>query len=154
MMPYPRGPIAALATSVLVCSPTVSAAHPTGSATSQPVASALSGEAADAAATVDAFHSALKAGDGDRAAALMSEDALVFEAGGAERSKAAYAAEHLAADAKFEGAATATVRRRVGAAAGGMAWIATEGRVQGRSGEKVIDRLTTETMVLRKTPTG
>jgi ketosteroid isomerase-like protein len=154
MTPHPRGLIAALAMSVLVCSPTASPAHPTESAPIQPAASALSAEAAEAAATVDAFHSAVKAGDVVHAAALLDEEIVVFEAGGAERSKAAYVAEHLAADAKFEGAATATVRRRVGAAAGGTAWIATEGRVQGRSGEKVIDRLTTETMVLRRTPAG
>ncbi len=154
MTPDARGLIAALAIAVLISSPTAGTAHPAHSAPNQPAAAALSGEAAEAAATVDAFHSAVKAGDVARAAALLDDDIVVFEAGGAERSKAAYAAEHLAADAKFEGAATTTVRRRVGAAAGGMAWIATEGRVQGRSGEKVIDRLTTETMVLRRTPAG
>ncbi|MFD3263869.1 YybH family protein [Phenylobacterium ferrooxidans] len=134
--------------------PTASAGHP---AVLQPIANvvaALSGEAGDAAATIDAFHAALKAGDGDGATALMSDDALVFEAGGAERSKAAYTAEHLAADIKFERDASASIRQRVGAAAGGIAWIATEGRVQGHSGDKVLDRLTTETMVLRRTPAG
>ena len=108
MTPHPRGLIAALAMSVLVCSPTASPAHPTESAPIQPAASALSAEAAEAAATVDAFHSAVKAGDVVRAAALLDEEIVVFEAGGAERSKAAYVAEHLAADAKFEGAVKLT----------------------------------------------
>lgn len=154
MTAFPRSSVAVLAMSVIVAAPTASTAHPTVSQPAAPVVAALSGEAGDAAATIDAFHAALKAGDGDRAAALMSEDAMVFEAGGAERSKAAYAAEHLAADIKFERDATASIRQRVGAAAGGIAWIATEGRVQGHSGDKVLDRLTTETMVLRRTPTG
>lgn len=154
MTPDTRGLIAALAISVLISSPTAGTAHPAHSAPNQPAASALSGEAAAAAATVDAFHSAVKAGDVARAAALLDDDIVVFEAGGAERSRAAYTAGHLAADAQFEAAATATVLRRVGSAAGGMAWIATEGRVQGRSGEKVIDRLTTETMLLRQTSAG
>jgi ketosteroid isomerase-like protein len=153
-MPHPRRLIAALALSVLLASPTASPAHPNDSTPARALASALSGGAADAAAVVDAFHSALKTGDVDRAASLLSDDVTIFESGGAERSKADYAAGHLGADAKFEGAASVTVRQRTGFASGDIAWIATEGRIQGRSGDKAIDRLTTETMVLRKTPAG
>lgn len=128
-------------------------AHPTGAHKAAETA-ALSGPAAQAGLVVDAFHTALKAGDTVKAANLVADDALIFEAGFAERSKAEYAAEHLAADAKFEKAATETVLRRIGEASGDLAWIATEGRVQARSGEKVTDRLTTESMVLRRTAAG
>lgn len=55
----------------------------------------------EAAAVVDAFHAALRRGDTRAAAALLSDDALIFETGGAERSKAEYAAHHLPADAEF-----------------------------------------------------
>lgn len=114
----------------------------------------LPGHAAEAAATVDAFHAALHAGETERAAALLSDDALVFEAGNAEESKAVYAAGHLAADATFEKAATSALLRRWGQANGEMAWIASEGRTQAKLGDRTLDRLTTESMVLRRTAAG
>jgi len=149
-----RLPLAALASIVVATSPTTVLAHPTSAAPAGRHLWELPGEAGAAAHVVDAFHAALKAGDTDKAAGFLATDALVFEAGGAERSRADYAAAHLAADAKFEGAAESTPQQRSGAASGGMAWIATEGRVRSRSGDKVVDRLTTETMILRRTPAG
>jgi len=134
--------------------PTVVLSHPPSAAPAARHVWELPGEAGAAAHVVDAFHAALKAGVPDKAAALLASDALVFEAGGAERSRADYAAAHLAADAKFEGASDSTPQQRTGAASGGMAWIATEGRVRSQSGDKVVDRLTTETMILRRTPAG
>jgi len=84
----------------------------------------------------------------------MSDGVLVLESGGAERSKAAYAAHHLAADAAFQKAANESLVRRVGASSGDIAWVATEGRVKGQVGERIIDRMTTETMLLQRTPAG
>lgn len=115
---------------------------------------ALPGEGSPAERVVDAFHAALRAGDTTKAASLMADDLLVFEAGNAERSKAAYAQEHLAADAKFESTVVETVLRRSGATRGDTAWFATEGWIKGASGDKTIDRLTTETMVLARTNAG
>lgn len=100
------------------------------------------------AATVDAFHAALRRGDTKAAAALLAEDAVVFEAGGVERNKAEYAAGHLSADADFSRAVAMAVTRRTGASAGNFAWIASEGRSKGAFRGKAVDRLTTETMVL------
>lgn len=134
--------------------PVIALAHPSSGAPAGRHVWALPGEAGAAARVVDAFHAALKAGEPDKAAALLASDVLVFEAGGAERSKTDYAAAHLAADAKFEGAADSTPQQRTGTASGGLAWIATEGRVRGQSGDKVVERLTTETMILRRTPAG
>src|SRR5215208_4886001 len=96
----------------------------------------------NAAAVVDAFHSALTSGDAKAAAALLADDALVFEAGGAERSKAEYAAQHLPADADFSRAVRSTTTRRVDHEAHGIAWVATEGRTTGRYRGKPIDQLT------------
>ena len=139
----------------------MAALAPPPSAVAHPVAPSaetkttpLTGVVADAARVVDAFHAALKAGDTGKAASLMAPGVLVFEAGGAETSKAAYAAQHLAADAAFEKTAVEEILRRTGAAVGHSAWIATEGRVQARTGEKVTDRLTTETMILSRTADG
>lgn len=114
-------------------------------------AGALAPSARDAAATVDAFHAALQRGDARAAAALLTDDALIFESGGAERSKAEYAAHHLPADAEFSRSVASVVTRRAGRADGGLAWVATEGRTTGAYKGKALDLITTETMVLRRT---
>ena len=106
------------------------------------------------AVVVDRFHAALARGDTDAAVALLADDVLIFESGGVERSKAEYAAHHLGADAKFAQAVPRSVTSRFGAAIGDVAWVATEGRTTGTYGGRPIDSLSTETMVLRKGPTG
>ncbi len=103
------------------------------------------------AAVVDRFHAALKRADTSSALALLAKDALIFEGGGVERSKAEYAAHHLAADAAFSKAVPGTVSRRSGSAIGDVAWIATEGQATGKYKGQAVDRVTTETMVLRRT---
>lgn len=102
------------------------------------------------AATVDAFHAALQRGNTRSAASLLADDALIFEEGGAERSKAEYAAHHLPADAAFSKLVHSTVVRRSGGSSGAFAWIASEGRRTGTYKGKPVDRLTTETMLLRR----
>jgi len=116
--------------------------------TNQP--SALSASARSAASTVDEFHAALRRGDTRSAAALLANDALIFEGGGVERSKAEYASHHLAADAAFTRAVPSVLTRRAGDSNGSMAWIASEGRTTGTYKGKAVDRVTAETMVLRR----
>ena len=101
-------------------------------------------------ATVDAFHAALRRGDTRAAAALLADDALIFEEGGVERSKAEYAADHLPADAAFAQLVASAVTRRAGGSEGVLAWVASEGRMTGTYKGKAIDRATTETIVLRR----
>jgi ketosteroid isomerase-like protein len=103
-----------------------------------------------AAAVVDGFHAALRRGDTTAAAALLTKDALIFEAGGAERSKAEYAAHHLAADAEFSKVVPSVVIRRSGYSDGTLAWIASEGRLNGTFKGKAVAQVTTETMILRR----
>lgn len=107
-----------------------------------------------AAAAVDSFHAALHRGDTAAAAFLVEDDALIFEEGGAERSKAEYQASHLGADAAFSKAVPSVRTRRTGRVSGDMAWVATEGRVTGTFNGRAIDRATVETMVLRRTRSG
>ena len=114
----------------------------------------LDRSARPAAAVVDAFHAALRRGDTATAIALLTDDALIFETGGAEHDKAEYAAEHLRADAEFSSKVVSSVTRRVGRSDGATAWIATEGRSTGAFGGKPIDQRTTETMILRRTAQG
>ncbi|HEX8573996.1 MAG TPA: nuclear transport factor 2 family protein [Allosphingosinicella sp.] len=117
---------------------------------SETLSKALAPAALEAAAAVDAFHAALRRGDTRAAAALLTDDALVFEEGRAERSKAEYSARHLGADSEFSKAVAAEAVRRHGDASGDFAWIATEGRAKGSFRGNPVNRVTDETMVLRR----
>jgi len=133
---------------LLAATPPLAGAHE--SAKGAGTSGVLSATAQPAAGTVDAFHAALKRGDTAVALALLAEDALIFEEGGAERSKAEYAASHLAFDAAFSAAVQSVQSRRIGQVSGAMAWIATETRTTGRYRDRDINSLGTETMVLRR----
>jgi len=111
---------------------------------------ALAPSARPAAIVVDAFHAALRRGDTNAAQSYLAENALIYEAGGVERGKQEYASHHLGADAAFAKAVPSTITRRAGEATRNIAWIATEGRTTGTFKDKVVDRVTTETMVLRR----
>lgn len=113
-------------------------------------AGVVAAEAGDAAAVVDAFHAALKQGDTAAALALLAPEVMIFEEGGAERSRAEYESHHLGADAAFAAASESTVARRSGWAAGDVAWITSEGRTTGQFNGRAVDRLTVETMVLKR----
>lgn len=132
----------------LTSAPIATAAHEPGA--TKAVSSPLSLSAKSAAGTVDDFHQALRRGDASRAMALLASDALIFESGEAERSKAGYGSHHLAADVEFSRAVPEVIVRRSGQAFGNTAWIATEGRARGNYKGKALDRTTTETMVLRR----
>src|SRR6476619_707425 len=97
---------AALLASLVGCAAPLLAHSPAGKASL--VAGALSPSAGGPAATVDSFHKALRRGDAAWAAALLAEDALIFESGEVERSKAEYASHHLGADAEFSKRVTST----------------------------------------------
>ena len=139
------GPFAAV---VMVATGTAAVAHPAG----QTKPAALSQPTFDlsAAEVVDAFHAALERGDTTAAAGLLSDAIVVYEEGEAERSKAEYAGHHLPADAVFAKAVGSHMTRRSGGVGGDLAWVASEGRTQGRYKDRDIDRITTETMVLRR----
>ena len=111
---------------------------------------ALPPSARGAAATVDAFHAALRHGDTNAAALLLADDGLVFEEGGVERTKVEYAAHHLPADAAFAQVVGSKVTRRAGGSDGALAWIASEGRMSGTYKGKAVNRVTTETILLRR----
>ena len=55
-----------------------------------------------------------------------------------------------ATDAEFAKAVPATVTRRAAEAVGDFAWIATEGRTVGSYKDRAVDRITSETMVLKR----
>ena len=103
-----------------------------------------------AIAVVDAFHAALRSGDAEAVLALLTEDVVVLEEGGAERSREEYAGHHLPADMAFAAATTAEVTRRAARVEGDVAWVLTEGRTTGTFNGRAVDRLTAETMILHR----
>jgi ketosteroid isomerase-like protein len=136
--------LTAVAATLSLLAPPLAASEP------PPNAAAMSPSAKSAAATVDAFHAALRSGDTAAAAALLADDALIFEAGGVEHGKAEYAAHHLPADAEFAKLVASLATRRAGDSNGDWAWVASEGRTTGTYKGKAIDQATTETMLLRR----
>ena len=101
-------------------------------------------------AVVDAFHAALGSGDADAVLALLAEDVMILEEGGAERSREEYAGHHLPADMAFAAATEAEVTRRAAWIEGDTAWVLTEGRTSGQFNGRAIDRLTAETVILQR----
>lgn len=101
-------------------------------------------------AVVDAFHTALGSGNADAVLALLSEDVVVLEEGGAERSREEYAGHHLPSDMAFAAATDAEVTRRTAWIADDTAWVLTEGRTSGQFNGRAVNRLTAETMILQR----
>lgn len=143
--------LALAALSTLSCAPQLAQATsfqampPAGSS-----AFRLSPEIGEPAKVVDAFHAALSAGRTGDALDLLSDDALIFESGHVERSKAEYAAHHAGADAEFAKAVSSVAVKRSGETIGDFAWIASETRTTGTYKGKPVNSLTTETMLLRR----
>jgi len=106
-------------------------------------------------ATVDAFQAALKSGDAKAAESWLAPDVLIYEGGGAERSREEYAGHHLAADMAFLKTAQIDVLKRASGGDENEAWITTESRIRGKSSKgKPLDVASTETALLRKTSEG
>jgi len=143
-----RVPIFAAAAAVLAAPAQFSAKPPAESAEVLPEA------ARAAAATVDAFHAALHRGDAQAALALVADDAIVFEDGRVERTKAEYALHHAGADAAFSKAVSTKRLSRTGHASADVALIASESRTRGRFRGQDVDRIMVETMVLRRGSAG
>jgi len=101
-------------------------------------------------AVVDAFHAALGSGNAEAVLALLAQDVMVLEEGGAERSREEYAGHHLPADMAFAAATEAEVTRRAAWIDGDIAWVLTEGRTGGQFNGRAINRLTAETMILQR----
>lgn len=134
---------------LLALAPQASAAPPPAAAPAT-----LPPSPSEAAAAVDAFHAALRRGDAKAALAFVADDAIVFEDGRVERSKAEYALRHAEADAAFSQAVSSKLLSRSGHAVAGLALIASESRTKGRFRGQDVDRIMVESMVLRRDPAG
>jgi ketosteroid isomerase-like protein len=115
---------------------------------------ATAADAKDAILIVDAFHLALKRGDAEVALDFVDYNLIVYEEGNVERSSREYATAHMRADMQFSAATTRTITNRKSDRVGDLAWVITEARVTGEYEGKPIDRITLETMVLRRSERG
>lgn len=120
----------------------------------KPAAAAVEAQVAPAVKVVEEFSSALQAGDLGRAGALLAEDVLILESGGAERSKEEYLGGHAGHDVEFLKAAHIQLVHRTARLEGGFAWVGTESELHASKDDKPITLLSTETMVLKNTPNG
>lgn len=103
---------------------------------------------------VTQFSAALQAGDLQRAGALLTDDVLILESGGAERSREEYLSGHATHDAAFLKGAHVQVKQRTANAVGDLAWVATEGELHASKKGKPLTLLSSETMVLKRTAQG
>lgn len=111
-------------------------------------------EANQAVDVVDRFSAALKAGDLHQAGALLAEDVLILESGGAERSRAEYLAGHASSDSAFLKDAHVQMKHRTAHVEGDIAWVGSESELHATGKEGTLTLLSTETMLLRRTPEG
>ena len=135
----------------LIGLPLVATAHPPDGHDSPSSVSPISEEANPVLAVVEEFSSALKAGDLKRAAVLLSEDVLILESGGAERSREEYVGHHAAEDAAFLKNARIEIKRRAVHVVGTIAWVGTESELRTTRDGAPLTLLSTETTVLART---
>ena len=104
--------------------------------------------------TARLLHESLSSGDPGKVKALLDPKVLVLESGGAERSRAQYAAHHLGADLDFMRTVTYRLERQSSDTVGDLAWVASESRLTGATNKQPVDLLSTETLVLKRTSGG
>ena len=115
--------------------------------------SAAADDAQDVTATVNAFHDALRRGDGAAAMKFLAQDAIIME-GGEIETRAEYEHHHLTADIEFSKeveSARSDVRVQVN---GDTAWLTSASRTEGTFKDRPINSRGAELMVLTKTPDG
>ncbi len=99
---------------------------------------------------LDAFHSALSAGDKAAAVQLLSPDVLIYESGYVERSRAEYASHHLDGDIAFSKTAVRKVLKQGERLEGKTAILWQETETTGSSKGKEVHSIGTETAVMEK----
>ena len=104
-------------------------------------------------AVATAFGKALAAGDSLAIIAMLHPDIVIFE-GGSWESLEDYRKGHLRADMRFLQGLTQETVRDVIRISGDLALLTREYNTKGTSGERTIDSIGVETMVLAKTADG
>jgi len=139
----------ALSLTTALALPTLAGAHDTAQ-NAMPAEDA----AAPVVATVEAFSTALKAGDLAKAGTYLAEDVLILESGGAEHSRQEYLSGHATHDAAFLKNAQIDLKQRAARVDGDLAWVGTESELRATANGAPMTLMSTETMVLKRMPAG
>lgn len=111
-------------------------------------------DALPAVEIVDQFGKAIASGDLKTVGDLLDPAVLILESGGAERSRDEYLGHHAIADAAFLKGAHQQIKRRIARISGETTWVGTESELHATKDGKATTTLSTETMVLNRTPQG
>lgn len=122
--------------------------HAHGNTASETRAAPPARNAAEVAA--NAFYAALASGDEAAVRQLLKPEVLIFESGGVETSADEYASGHMRSDMAFLKQATRTFISRESGIAEERAWVATRSKLQAQLGDRKIDVISTETLVMRQ----
>ena len=114
----------------------------------------LTASATEPIAVVDEFFRALASGDTASVTRMLDPAVLIYESGGAERSREEYTSHHLGSDVAFLKTARHRLLSRTGNTLGDLAWVASESQLSSSSKGKPVNLVSTETMVLRKASEG
>ena len=130
----------------------LAAAHSGAHADQRPalVENAKKSDVSTVVGTVNAFHAELANGDAAAALSLLAEDAVIYESGNVESSRAEYANHHLKADAAFSAAVKRTLIERSQGETGDAAWVLSVETVNGTFRNRAINMRSVETMILRR----
>ena len=90
-------------------------------------------------AVLDAFRTALTEGDTEVVKDVLSDDVLIFEGGGVERSLAEYSAHHLKSDIKFSQAVPSKLIERTRYEVASLAVITSRYSISGAYNGREID---------------
>lgn len=116
---------------------------------SAPRTASLPTDSADVAATVQAFHAALQAGDSAAVMAMLAPDVVIQESGGME-TRDHYAGHHLPGDIAFaKGLPGVRSAQRV-VVTGDVAWSTSSSATKGTYRDRQINSVGAEMMVLSK----
>lgn len=146
------GSVILLSSAVTATTMSLAAAHPGAHADGKPALAEdiPPANTSTAVGTVTAFHAALTSGNTTAALALLTDDALIYESGNVESSRAEYASHHLKADAAFSAAVKRTLISRSQGETGDAAWVLSVETVTGTYRDRAINSRSVETMLLRR----
>ena len=102
-------------------------------------------------AVLDAFRTALTEGDTEVVKDVLSDDVLIFEGGGVERSLAEYSAHHLKSDIKFSQAVPSKLIERTRYEVASLAVITSRYSISGAYNGREIDLTMNETVTVSNT---
>lgn len=106
-------------------------------------------DSADVVAAVAGFHAALSAGDSAAALAMLSQDAVIVEAGTIETLHE-YRGQHLPADIEFAQTASSSRQVMTLRVAGGVAWVVSSSTTTGSFRDRPVNSAGAELIVLSK----